>query len=284
MPRGPRRLRRRSRRLRRAGPPPRGRLPGRQPRPGGPRRPPAGGVLQRRGAGRALDPGDDLRRDPGLPATRSSRRTSTRRSASTTPARAIRSGNTSSPRCRPSCAWTPRRHRVCLVGHSHVALSFSRSPGRVRHRADPGGRRGARADQRRVADQPRQRRPAPRRRSRGPPGSSSTPAPGRPSTAGPSTTSPAPPRRSAPPGCRIRWPSGCTTANRRCAWTRPNLLPTGQVSKVTPRMRYVLRALLAGGLGLRRGFPRRLWRRLRPALNRPGQRPQQPSSIRCPAP
>lgn len=30
----------------------------------------------------------------------------------------------------------------------------------------------------------------------------------------------------------------------------PNLLPIGQVSKVTPRMRYLLRALLAGSLGL----------------------------------
>ena len=28
-----------------------------------------------------------------------------------------------------SSAWTSRRHRVCFVGHSHVALSFTRPPG-----------------------------------------------------------------------------------------------------------------------------------------------------------
>ena len=51
-------------------------------------------------------------------------------------------------------------HRVCLIGHSHVAFSFSRPPGRRPDRADP--RQTARESTSigRVADQPRQRRPA----------------------------------------------------------------------------------------------------------------------------
>ena len=56
-----------------------------------------------------------------------------------------------------------QEHRVCLIGHSHVALSFSPRARLLGHRADPRGRRGARPAVRGVADQPRERRPAPRR-------------------------------------------------------------------------------------------------------------------------
>ena len=56
-------------------------------------------------------------------------------------------------------------YRVSLIGHSHVALSFHRARGRARDRLDPPGRRSARRLRRRVADQPRQHRPAARRRS-----------------------------------------------------------------------------------------------------------------------
>ena len=62
------------------------------------------------------------------PAARRARRPA---SASTTPARATPSGSTCSRRCWPSCASTPRPHRVCLIGHSHVALSFVRREGEL---------------------------------------------------------------------------------------------------------------------------------------------------------
>ena len=101
-----------------------------------------------------------------------------------------------------------QRHRVCLIGHSHVALSFCRaSPATPATGQTRGAGRGARARRGRVADQP---------------GSVGQPRDGdpraawleldldaldRPPTGGPSTTSRAPRRRSAPPGCPIRWPS-----------------------------------------------------------------------------
>ena len=47
-------------------------------------------------------------------------------SASTTRLRAIRSGSTSSTPTWPRTASTSRRRRVCLVGHSHIALYFTR--------------------------------------------------------------------------------------------------------------------------------------------------------------
>ena len=52
-------------------------------------------------------------------------------SASTTPARATRSGSTCSRRCSPSSASTSRPSAMCLVGHSHVALSFVRREGEL---------------------------------------------------------------------------------------------------------------------------------------------------------
>ena len=55
-------------------------------------------------------------------------------------------------------------HRVCLIGHSHVALSFSRAEGESASGQTRGRRRAARPDPGRVADQPRKRRPAARRR------------------------------------------------------------------------------------------------------------------------
>ena len=86
------------------------------------------------------------------------------------PPRATPSGSTSSRSSRPTPAWTSSRSDSALIGHSHVSLFFTRSRGR-RPRRDP--RRPGRATdaprprRRLLADQPRQRRPAPRRRSAG---------------------------------------------------------------------------------------------------------------------
>ena len=142
MPRRPRRLRRRAGRLRRAGAPPRGRLPRRQPRPRGARRPAARRVLARRRAGRPLDAGDDRPATASTTWPRSSRRSSTRRSASTTPARATRSGSTCSPPLLAELCLDALQQRVACIGHSHVALAFSRREGEPADRRDaPRGRR-----------------------------------------------------------------------------------------------------------------------------------------------
>ncbi len=53
--------------------------------------------------------------------------------------------------------------RVCLIGHSHVALSFVRHEGAARHRRAQARGRAARSLQRRMAAEPRQRRAAARR-------------------------------------------------------------------------------------------------------------------------
>ena len=70
-------------------------------------------------------------------------------------------------------------HRVCLIGHSHVALSFSRRDGESASGQTRGRRRAARPDRGRMADQSGQRRPAARRRPSRRPGSSSISTPGR---------------------------------------------------------------------------------------------------------
>ena len=60
-----------------------------------------------------------------------------------------------------------QEERVGLIGHSHVALFFTRAAAerpRLRPRRPGGRRRRARDRRRRLAAQPRQRRPAPRRR------------------------------------------------------------------------------------------------------------------------
>ena len=66
--------------------------------------------------------------------------------------------------------------RVCLIGHSHVALSFSRVPEGARPRPDPGADEELDLTAGRVAAQPRQRRPAARR---GPAGGLARARPGR---------------------------------------------------------------------------------------------------------
>ena len=50
-------------------------------------------------------------------------------SASSTPPRATRSGSTCSRSTRPKPASTPRSERIGLIGHSHVALFFTRPDG-----------------------------------------------------------------------------------------------------------------------------------------------------------
>ena len=61
-------------------------------------------------------------------------------------------------------------YRVSFIGHSHVALSFNRNEGESATGSTR--REGDKLDisRRRVADQPRQHRPAARRRSRAPRG------------------------------------------------------------------------------------------------------------------
>ena len=67
---------------------------------------------------------------------------SARASASSTPPPATRSGSTCSRSSRPTPAWTSSRSGSALIGHSHVALFFTRLP-RRRRRGDtqrrPGG-------------------------------------------------------------------------------------------------------------------------------------------------
>ena len=90
---------------------------------------PAGAVLTRGGTGRHLDQEGDQRGDPRIPRRAGAASTSRNRWRCTTPAPATPYGSTSCPRCRPNCAWTSRRGGISLIGHSHVALSFSRVPG-----------------------------------------------------------------------------------------------------------------------------------------------------------
>ena len=106
VPRGSCRIRGGARCVRRAGASPRRRLPGRQPRPRRLRHAAARAVRARRRAVDRLDAGCDRPGQLRLPRRRWSRSGSTRRSASTTPPRAIRCGSTCSRRCRPSCAST----------------------------------------------------------------------------------------------------------------------------------------------------------------------------------
>ena len=69
------------------------------------------------------------RRDARVPRVARRPRTRTRSSACTTRARAIRSGNTCSRRCRPSSAFDVQPQRISVVGHTHVALAFNRLDG-----------------------------------------------------------------------------------------------------------------------------------------------------------
>ena len=97
--------------------------------------------------------------------------------------------------------------RVCLVGHSHVALSFVRPEGEAATGDTRRGGRRARPRDRRVARQPRQRRAAARRRpARGLAAARHRRLAGR-SGGARSTTSRAPRRRSARPACPTRSPS-----------------------------------------------------------------------------
>ena len=220
-----------------------------------------------------------IARDPRVPGRARAVQPRRGASASTTPARATRSGSTCSRRCRPSCASTSRPHRVCLIGHSHVALSFSpRPPAQPATGETRGAGEELDLDDGRVADQPGQRRPAARRRP------ARRLARARPrrldgaSTGAPSTTSPGPRRRSAPPGCPTRWPSACVrpvTAASRRRGSRPSRLTERQPAqplKSGAGCAMRLAPLLAGGLGFAVSFARRLRRQRRPALRRPGER------------
>ena len=105
--------------------------------------------------------------------------------------------------------------RIGLIGHSHVALFFTRPDGRAgRDPRRPGQRRRpARPRQRRLAGQSRQRRPAPRRRpARRLAGARHRGARRPASTASP-TRSSAPPRRSPRPACRAASPTASTPAS-----------------------------------------------------------------------
>ena len=106
-------------------------------------------------------------------------------------------------------------HRVCLIGHSHVALSFVAPAGEPATGETRGADDELDLDGRRVADQPGQRRPAARRRPARRVAAAGHRRLARRSTAGPSTTSPAPRPRSGPRGCPTRWPSACLRAVTR---------------------------------------------------------------------
>ena len=70
-----------------------------------------------------------VRRDARVPAPGSSRRRRGARSASTTPARATRSGSTCSPAARRAVPGRAAAPRLRSIGHSHVALSFTAPEG-----------------------------------------------------------------------------------------------------------------------------------------------------------
>ncbi len=212
MPGRPRGLRRAPGRVRRAGQRALRPVPGGQPRPGGAGRDRHRGLLAPRGRGRAVDQGE--RRPRRASSSCGGWRPSgpARRWASSTPARAIPCGSTC---CRP-----PRRTpcmdemgaRVSAIGHTHVALAFTRADGKVGGTAG-GGRDRDRHLRRRVADQPRQRRPAARRRSARRRGCCWTPTAGPRAGTGPTTRSTRPRRPSRPRGCRAASPSDCSWAS-----------------------------------------------------------------------
>ena len=147
-------------------------------------------------------------------------------------------------------------HRVCLIGHSHVALSFSRFPGAAGHRRDARRRRGARPRAGRVAGQPRAASASPGTGTRAPPGWSST------STAG-SADLPADRVRHRRRGGRDPRRAAARLAGRapalrpvRLAHVKParsDQQPRA-ASKVRRRMRFGSRAFLAGGLGFAVAF------------------------------
>ena len=131
-------------------------------------------------------------------------------------------------RCWPSCASTPSRERLCLVGHSHVALSFVRPEGEPATGDGAPRRRRGRPRRRRVAAQPRQRRPAARRRPARGLAAARHRAPGPRAGGGSSTTSRARRRRSAPRACRTRWPSAWSTVSEDARPAAARRAPAGR--------------------------------------------------------
>ena len=103
--------------------------------------------------------------------------------------------------------------RINFIGHSHVALSFTRPEGEPAHGHHPQGR--ARrwsctpASGSSIPARPGSRATA----TREPPGCCSTPTAAPRAGSGPSTTSQARRPRSGPPDCPIRWRNGCNTAS-----------------------------------------------------------------------
>ncbi len=116
-------------------------------------------------------------------------------------------------------------HRVCLIGHSHVALSFVRHERRARHRRAPARWDPARHRRRRMAAQSRERRASRATETRAPPGCCWTWPARRPPFTAPSTTSPAPPARSARRACRTRSPSAWSTVNDHANRLHASLVP-----------------------------------------------------------
>ena len=129
------------------------------------RRPAADRVLARRRAGGGVDPEAHRAGATSPTWASSSPPMSIRPSASTTPARATRCGSTCSRSPLADLCLDAQRHRVCMIGHSHVALAFGRDEGDRDHGRDP-RRGGSELDivERRVAAEPGLGGPAPRRR------------------------------------------------------------------------------------------------------------------------
>ena len=128
------------------------------------RRAAARAVLAGRRARREVDSGDDHRRDARVPCPLAAEHAPTRQSGlyHASPRDPVWE-YVLSPLQAEMCL-DVQKHRVCLIGHSHVALSFSRFPGAPatgETRASP--RSTLDLDQE-LADQPRERRTAARRR------------------------------------------------------------------------------------------------------------------------
>ena len=113
--------------------------------------------------------------------------------------------------------------RVCLVGHSHVALSFVRPEGEAATGEPRRARRRGSTWPPASGSSTRAASASPATATRAPPGCCSTPTRGPPSGGASSTTSRARRRRSAPRGCPTPSPSAWSTVSERCAALLPYL-------------------------------------------------------------
>ncbi len=106
------------------------------------------------------------------------------------------------------------RHRIACIGHSHIALAYTRGDGMPATGEKRAERDAARSRRRRVAARTPAASASRATATRAPPGCCSTPTPGRPPSTAPNTTSRRPPPRSAGRTSPARSRTVCCTASR----------------------------------------------------------------------